>query len=74
MTKSNASSDRWPENWIMALPLACALEATDGARQQLRDGAERNVQHLGDLAVPQPIVAQMETLALTFGQRVEHAP
>jgi hypothetical protein len=57
----------------MGLPLVCTLEPTDGARQQLRDRAERNAQHFRNLAIPQPIMAQMETLALTFGQRVEHA-
>jgi hypothetical protein len=58
----------------MALPLVCALQPTDGARKQLRDGAERNAQRVGDLAIPQPIVAQMETLALAFRERIEHAP
>jgi hypothetical protein len=57
----------------MALPLVRALEPIDGARQQLRDGAERNPQDPGNLAIPQPVVPQMETLTLAIGQRVEHA-
>jgi hypothetical protein len=58
----------------MALPLVCALEPSYCARQQLCDPPERNPQHLGNLAISKPIVAQVQALALALRQHVEHAP
>jgi hypothetical protein len=56
----------------MALPSISALEPSDGARQQLRDPAERNSQHVADLAIAESVVTQMQTLTLAFGQRPQN--